>query len=102
MSMITSAVGNRTFGRTVDHCARHGRGCDVVKLLRPEESDYFVLKPKQSGLFSATLETVLRPKFSAVQGSKSLWDNNCSTQCPEKTWQVDSLSIKQAMKIQLN
>ena len=51
------------FRRTVDHCARHGRGCDVVKLLRPEKSDYFVLKPKQSGFFSTTLETVLRPKF---------------------------------------
>src|ERR1700757_973635 len=33
------------FRRTVDHCARHGRGRDVVKLLRPEKSDYFVLKP---------------------------------------------------------
>ena len=48
------------FRRTVDHCARHGRGCDVVKLLRPEESDYFVLKPKHSGFFSTTLETLLR------------------------------------------
>src|SRR6266850_5561759 len=37
-----------------------GRGRDVVKLLRPEESDYFVLKPKHSGFFSATLETLLR------------------------------------------
>ena len=27
------------FRRTVDHCARHGRGRDLVKLLRPEESD---------------------------------------------------------------
>ena len=37
-----------------------GRGRDVVKLLRPEESDYFVLKPKHSGFFSTTLETLLR------------------------------------------
>jgi nicotinamidase-related amidase len=31
-----------------------------VKLLQPEESDYFVLKPKHSGFFSTTLETLLR------------------------------------------
>jgi nicotinamidase-related amidase len=48
------------FRRTIDHCARHGRGRDVVKLLRPEENDYFVLKPKHSGFFSTTLETLLR------------------------------------------
>jgi nicotinamidase-related amidase len=47
------------FRRTVDYCA-HGRGRDIVQLLRPEESDYFVLKPKHSGFFSTTLETLLR------------------------------------------
>jgi nicotinamidase-related amidase len=39
------------FRRTVEHCAQHGRGRDIVKLLRPEETDYF---------FSTTLETLLR------------------------------------------
>jgi nicotinamidase-related amidase len=48
------------FRRTVDYCARHGRGRDIVELLRPEENDYFVLKPKHSGFFSTTLETLLR------------------------------------------
>ncbi len=48
------------FRRTVDHCEGCGRGRDVVKLLRPEETDYFVLKPKHSGFFSTTLETLLR------------------------------------------
>ena len=48
------------FRRTVDHCEQRGRGRDVVRLLRPEESDYFVLKPKHSGFFSTTLETLLR------------------------------------------
>ena len=48
------------FRRTVDHCRRHGRGRAIVKLLRPDESDYFVLKPKHSGFFSTTLETLLR------------------------------------------
>jgi nicotinamidase-related amidase len=58
---------NDNFGRwksdfrwTIDHCVRHGRGRDVVKLLQPEESDYFVLKPKHSGFFSTTLDTLLR------------------------------------------
>ena len=48
------------FRRTVEHCARHGRGREVVRLLRPEQNDYFVLKPKHSGFFSTTLETLLR------------------------------------------
>jgi nicotinamidase-related amidase len=48
------------FRRTVDYCAREGRGGDIVTLLRPEENDYFVLKPKHSGFFSTTLETLLR------------------------------------------
>jgi nicotinamidase-related amidase len=48
------------FRRTVDYCVRHGRAGDIVKLLRPEENDYFVLKPKHSGFFSTTLETLLR------------------------------------------
>ncbi len=29
-------------------------------MLQPEEDDYFVLKPKHSGFFSTTLETLLR------------------------------------------
>jgi nicotinamidase-related amidase len=48
------------FRRTLDHCERHGRGPDVVKLLRPDENDYFVLKPKHSGFFSSALDTLLR------------------------------------------
>jgi nicotinamidase-related amidase len=48
------------FRRTFDHCVLKGRGRDVVKLLQPEENDYFVLKPKHSGFFSTTLETLLR------------------------------------------
>ena len=32
----------------------------MVKLLRPDPSDYFVLKPKHSGFFATTLETLLR------------------------------------------
>ena len=35
------------------------RGRPVVELLRPEEDDYFVLKPKHSGFFSTTLDILL-------------------------------------------
>jgi len=48
------------FRRTLEHCAQNGRGRDVVNLLRPEENDYFVLKPKHSGFFSSALDTLLR------------------------------------------
>src|SRR4026208_268463 len=48
------------FRRTLDHSERYGHGRDVVTLLRPEENDYFVLKPKHSGFFSSALETLLR------------------------------------------
>lgn len=35
------------------------RGRPIVELLQPDEDDYFVLKPKQSGFFSTTLDTLL-------------------------------------------
>lgn len=47
------------FRKTVEHC-RSGKGRELVELLLPEEDDYFVLKPKHSGFFSSTLETLLR------------------------------------------
>ena len=56
------------FRRQVQHCLRgESRGREIVRLLRPEEDDYFVLKPKHSGFFSTTLETLLR-----YLGSKTL------------------------------
>jgi len=36
------------------------RGAPVVRLLVPDQDDYFVLKPKHSGFFGTTLETLLR------------------------------------------
>jgi nicotinamidase-related amidase len=48
------------FNTQVEHCLKDGvRGKPVVELLRPEENDYFVLKPKHSGFFSTTLDTLL-------------------------------------------
>jgi nicotinamidase-related amidase len=49
------------FRRQVVHCLREeSRGHEIVSLLQPEDDDYFVLKPKHSGFFSTTLETLLR------------------------------------------
>ena len=57
---------NDNFGRwrsdlrsLVEHC-RQGKAKEIVDLLRPDKDDYFVLKPKHSGFFSSTLETLLR------------------------------------------
>jgi nicotinamidase-related amidase len=48
------------FSAQVDHCLKDGvRGQPIVELLRPDEDDYFVLKPKHSGFFSTTLDTLL-------------------------------------------
>jgi nicotinamidase-related amidase len=48
------------FNTQVDHCLEDGvRGRPIVELLRPDEKDYFVLKPKHSGFFSTTLDTLL-------------------------------------------
>ena len=49
------------FSAQVEHCLHDGvRGQALVELLRPHDDDYFVLKPKHSGFFSTTLETLLR------------------------------------------
>src|SRR2546421_10977943 len=57
---------NDNFGRwrsdlrsLVEHC-RNGKARQIVDLLRPDKDDYFVLKPKHSGFFSSTLETLLQ------------------------------------------
>ena len=48
------------FRRTVAHCtARSSPGHRVSRRLRPTAHDYFVLKPKHSGFFDTTLDTLL-------------------------------------------
>ncbi len=48
------------FNSQVEHCLNDGvLGQPISELLRPEEDDYFVLKPKHSGFFSTTLDTLL-------------------------------------------
>lgn len=36
------------------------RGCEIVKLLKPEDDDFYVLKPQRSAFFSTTLELLLQ------------------------------------------
>ena len=57
---------NDNFGRwrsdfraLIEHC-RKGKSRSLIEKLYPEKDDYFVLKPKHSGFFSSTLETLLR------------------------------------------
>ena len=48
------------FRQTVGHCtARSSPGRLVSRRLRPTARDYFVLKPKHSGFFDTTLDTLL-------------------------------------------
>ncbi|MGA9771474.1 MAG: isochorismatase family cysteine hydrolase [Blastocatellia bacterium] len=48
------------FRRLLTHCREEGVcGKPLADLLQPEEDDYFVLKPKHSGFFSTTLDTLL-------------------------------------------
>ena len=48
------------FRKTVAHCtSRSSPGRRVSQRLRPTSRDYFVLKPKHSGFFDTTLDTLL-------------------------------------------
>jgi nicotinamidase-related amidase len=48
------------FRTTVAHCtSRRSPGRRVSQRLRPTRRDYFVLKPKHSGFFDTTLDTLL-------------------------------------------
>jgi nicotinamidase-related amidase len=48
------------FKKLLEHCLDEGAtGRPLAELLRPDEDDYFVLKPKHSGFFSTTLDTLL-------------------------------------------
>jgi nicotinamidase-related amidase len=49
------------FKKQISHCLEDStRGQPIVEILQPEAEDYFVLKPKQSGFFSTSLEILLK------------------------------------------
>jgi nicotinamidase-related amidase len=64
---IPTIYVNDNFGRwqsdlskLIEHCLTNDvRGRPIVELLKPDEDDYFVLKPKHSGFFSTTLDVLL-------------------------------------------
>jgi nicotinamidase-related amidase len=66
-SGIPAIYVNDNFGKwqsdlskLINHCLSEDvRGKQIVELLKPDEDDYFVLKPKHSGFFSTTLDTLL-------------------------------------------
>jgi nicotinamidase-related amidase len=48
------------FKKLIMHCLEDDvRGKPIAELLKPDEDDYFVLKPKHSGFFSTTLNILL-------------------------------------------
>jgi nicotinamidase-related amidase len=48
------------FKKILEHCIEgNTRGRPLAELLRPEDDDYFVLKPKHSGFYSTTLDILL-------------------------------------------
>jgi len=49
------------FRALVAHCIDDDtRGRPIAELLKPNDQDYFVLKPKQSGFYSTTLDLLLK------------------------------------------
>lgn len=53
------------------------RGQPVVELLRPDEDDYFVLKPKHSGFYSTTLDLLLGYLQAETLILTGIAGNNC-------------------------
>ena len=49
------------FRTLVSHCIDDDtRGRPIAEILKPQSEDYFVLKPKQSGFYSTTLDLLLK------------------------------------------
>jgi nicotinamidase-related amidase len=66
------------FKKIVAHCSRaEAKGKEFVKLLLPEEDDYFVLKPKHSGFYSTTLDLLLTHLSAKNLILTGIAGNNC-------------------------
>jgi nicotinamidase-related amidase len=62
----------------VSHCLEDGvRGEPFVKLILPENDDYFVLKPKHSGFYHTSLELLLEHVGAASLILAGIAGNNC-------------------------
>jgi nicotinamidase-related amidase len=66
------------FRTLVEHCVNDAvPGRDVARLLKPDEEDYFVLKPKQSAFYGTTLETLLRSLGTTTVILTGIAGDNC-------------------------
>ena len=82
---IPSLYVNDNFGRwqsdfkkIVAHCkGENSRGGRFVELLAPDEDDYFVLKPKNSGFYSTTLDLLLTHLTAKNLILTGIAGNNC-------------------------
>lgn len=64
--------------KIVSHCVADGvRGEPFVKLVLPDEDDYFVLKPKHSGFYCTSLELVLEHTGARSLILAGIAGNNC-------------------------
>jgi nicotinamidase-related amidase len=82
---IPSIYVNDNFGRwqsdfkkIVEHCSgENAKGKAFVELLLPDEEDYFVLKPKNSGFYSTTLNLLLTHLTAKNLFLTGIAGNNC-------------------------
>jgi nicotinamidase-related amidase len=82
---IPSIYVNDNFGRwqsdlqkIVEHCTHEeSRGKPFVELLLPDDDDYFVLKPKNSGFYSTTLDLLLQHLGAKNLILTGIAGNNC-------------------------
>ena len=66
------------FKKLVARCtAKDAKGKDFVKLLVPDDDDYFVLKPKHSGFYSTTLDLLLTHLNAKNLILTGIAGNNC-------------------------
>ena len=66
------------FRTLVEHCVNDAvPGREVARLLKPDDEDYFVLKPKQSAFFGTTLDTLLRNLGTTTVILTGIAGDNC-------------------------
>jgi nicotinamidase-related amidase len=64
--------------KIVSHCLEDGvRGEPFVKLVLPDEDDYFVLKPKHSGFYCTSLDLLLEHLGASYLILTGIAGNNC-------------------------
>jgi nicotinamidase-related amidase len=66
------------FHMLLEHCLKDDvRGEPIARLLKPDEEDYFVLKPKHSGFHSTTLDLLLAHLGARTLVLTGVAGNNC-------------------------